>query len=114
LQRAFSLDVLMVPSFALAISTVGECLTCGGFSLGETICLGSFKFIADYFGGLSLSPRRSNSGVAFMDSTRSRTLADVSYAALQVYRIVNVALNREYSPRIVFIFFQGRKDLYHV
>jgi hypothetical protein len=27
---------------------------------------------------------------------------------------VNVALHREYSSGIVFIFSQGRKDLYHV
>jgi hypothetical protein len=39
---------------------------------------------------------------------------DVSYAAPQAHRIVNVALHREYSLGIVFIFSQGRKDLYHV
>jgi hypothetical protein len=39
---------------------------------------------------------------------------DVSYVAPQVHKIVNVALHREYSPGIEFIFFQGRKDLYHV
>jgi hypothetical protein len=39
---------------------------------------------------------------------------DVSYAALQAHGIVNVALHREYSPGIVFIFSQGRKYLYHV
>jgi hypothetical protein len=31
-------------------------------------------------------------------------VVDVSYAALQVYKIVNVALHWEYSPGIVFIF----------
>jgi hypothetical protein len=31
-----------------------------------------------------------------------------------VHGIVNVALYQEYSLGIVFIFFQGRKDLYHV
>jgi hypothetical protein len=36
------------------------------------------------------------------------------HAALQEHEIVNVALHREYSPGIVSIFFQGRKDLYHV
>jgi hypothetical protein len=41
-------------------------------------------------------------------------LVDVSYAASQAHRIINVALYREYSPGIVFIFFQGRNDLYHV
>jgi hypothetical protein len=39
---------------------------------------------------------------------------DVSYVAPQAHIIVNVALHREYSPSIVFIFSQGRKDLYHV
>jgi hypothetical protein len=41
-------------------------------------------------------------------------LVDISYAALQAHRIVNVALHREYTLVIVFIFSQGRKGLYHV
>jgi hypothetical protein len=41
-------------------------------------------------------------------------LVDISYAALQAHKIVNVALHREYSPDIVFIFSQGMKDLFHV
>jgi hypothetical protein len=71
LQRVFPMDVPMVPSFALTIATDGERLTCSGFSLGETIRLRSFEFVPDYVGGLSLSPRRSNIGAAFMVSTRS-------------------------------------------
>jgi hypothetical protein len=63
----------MVPSSALAITTDGDRLTSGGFSLGETIHLGSFEFITDYFSGLSLSPSRGDSGPAFMGSTRSGT-----------------------------------------
>jgi hypothetical protein len=43
-----------------------------------------------------------------------KMLVDVSYAALQAHRIINVALHREYSLGIVFIFSQGRKNLYHV
>jgi hypothetical protein len=39
---------------------------------------------------------------------------DVSYAAPQAHRIVNVALHRDYSLGIIFIFSQGRNDLYHV
>jgi hypothetical protein len=39
---------------------------------------------------------------------------DISYAAPQAHRIVNVALHVEYSRSIIFIFSQGRKDLYHV
>jgi hypothetical protein len=41
-------------------------------------------------------------------------LVDVSYAAPQVYGIVNVALHWEYSPGIVFTFSPRRKDLYRV
>jgi hypothetical protein len=44
----------------------------------------------------------------------SEMLVNVSYVALQAHKIVNVALHREYSSGVVFIFFQGRKDLYHV
>jgi hypothetical protein len=39
---------------------------------------------------------------------------DTSYAAPQAHGIVNISLHREYPPGIVFIFSQGRKDLYHV
>jgi hypothetical protein len=39
---------------------------------------------------------------------------DISYTAPQVHDVVNVAHHREYSPGIVFICSQGRKDLYHV
>jgi hypothetical protein len=55
LQRAFPLYVLMVPSSVLTVATHSDRLTCGG-TLSETIRLGSFKFIADYFSGFSLSP----------------------------------------------------------
>jgi hypothetical protein len=41
-------------------------------------------------------------------------LVDVSYAAPQARGIVIVALHREYYPSIVFIFSQGKKDIYHV
>jgi hypothetical protein len=63
----------MVPSSVITITADGERLTCGGFSLCKTIRLGNFEFIADYFGGLSLSPRRSESGTTFIGSTHSRT-----------------------------------------
>jgi hypothetical protein len=52
LQRAFPLDVTMVPSSMITITANGEHLTYGGFSPGETVCLGNFEFIVDYFGGL--------------------------------------------------------------
>jgi hypothetical protein len=61
----------MVPSSTITIAADGECLTCDGFSLGETVHLGNFEFIADYFSGLSLSPRWGDAGVALMVSTHS-------------------------------------------
>jgi hypothetical protein len=63
----------MVPSSTITIAADGERLTCGGFSLGEIVHLGSFEFITGYFGGMSRSPRRSDSGAGFMGSTHSRT-----------------------------------------
>jgi hypothetical protein len=39
---------------------------------------------------------------------------DVSYATPQAHRIVSVALHREFSTCIIFIFFQWMKDLYHI
>jgi hypothetical protein len=73
LQRAFPLDIPMVPSSMITIATDGEHLTYDGFSLSETIQLGNFKFIADYFGCLSLSTRRGDSAAVFMGSTCSGT-----------------------------------------
>jgi hypothetical protein len=71
MQHAFPLDVPMVHSSALTISADGERLSCGGFSLSETIHFGSLLFIVDYFGRLSLSPMRNDSGTAFMGSAHS-------------------------------------------
>jgi hypothetical protein len=61
----------MVPSSAIAIAANDEHLTCGGFSLSDTVHLGNFEFIADYFSGLSLSPRRDDTHTAFIGSTHS-------------------------------------------
>jgi hypothetical protein len=41
----------------LVITADEECLTCCGFSLGETIHFESLEFITNYFGSLSLSLR---------------------------------------------------------
>jgi hypothetical protein len=69
LRRAFPLDVLMVTSSTLVVFSNGKCLACSGFSCGKTVCFGSLEFIADYFGGLSLSPRGSNSDATLMCPT---------------------------------------------
>jgi hypothetical protein len=50
----------MVTSSTITVATNSEHQTCGGFSLDETIHLGRFEFITDYFSDLSLSPRRGN------------------------------------------------------
>jgi hypothetical protein len=72
LHCASPLDVLMVPSSSIPITAHGECLVCGGFSLGEPVCLGNFEFIAEYFGVLCLSPRRGNEGVILVCSSHSK------------------------------------------
>jgi hypothetical protein len=46
-QCAFPLHVTIVPSSMLAVVSGSERLMSGGFSLGETIRLGSFNFITD-------------------------------------------------------------------
>jgi hypothetical protein len=61
----------MVPSSSIAITIDDERLACGGFSLGEPVCLGNFEFITEYFCGQSLSPMRGNEGAIFVGSTRS-------------------------------------------
>jgi hypothetical protein len=41
----------------------------------------------------------------YLNKVEAHTAVDISYAAPQAYRIINVVLHREYSPSIVFIFF---------
>jgi hypothetical protein len=45
----------MVPLSGITIAADAEHLTYSGFSLGEPIRLGNFKFITNYFDSLSLS-----------------------------------------------------------
>jgi hypothetical protein len=70
LHRSFPLDILMVPSSVLTVATDSQHLSCGGFSLGETIHFGSLEFIINCFGGLSLSPMGDGSDAIVMGSTR--------------------------------------------
>jgi hypothetical protein len=72
LWHAFPIDFLMVPSYVITVVADGERLTCGGFSLCKTIHFGNFEFIVNYFGGLSLSPRKGDIGATFMGSTHGR------------------------------------------
>jgi hypothetical protein len=60
-----------------------------------------------------MSMRKQDQGMADFSRGGELVVVDVLYEALQAHGIVNVALHR-YSPGIVFIFFHGRKYLYHV
>jgi hypothetical protein len=62
----------MVPSSVLVVATNGQCLSCDGFSLSETIRFGSIEFIANHFGSISLSPSGDVSDANVMGSARSR------------------------------------------
>jgi hypothetical protein len=70
LQRAFPLDIPMVPSSALVIAADGERLSCDVFYLSETIHFGSLEFSTDHFGGLILFAMGDSSSAAVMGSTR--------------------------------------------
>jgi hypothetical protein len=59
----------MVPSSMLIVFTDGECFSCGGFSRGKIVHYGRLEVITDCFGGLSLSPRGSDSDAALTSST---------------------------------------------
>jgi hypothetical protein len=61
----------MVPSCSIIIATDGECPMCSGFSLAGPIHPKNFEFIANYFGSLSLSPRRGYEGAIFVGSTHN-------------------------------------------
>jgi hypothetical protein len=63
------MDVPMVHSSMLAVTTDGEYLMYGGFSLGDTVCFECLKFIVNCFSSLSLSPKGSDSGAIFMGTT---------------------------------------------
>jgi hypothetical protein len=66
LQRAFPLDVLMVPSPKLSFVANGNNQTDVGLILGSTIHFGSLEFTADHLGHLSLSPQEWDSRTIFI------------------------------------------------
>jgi hypothetical protein len=72
LERAFPLDILMIPSSVPTVAGDGERLLCDLFSLGETFCFRSLEFIAGRFGGLSRSPMGNGSDATIMGSTHGR------------------------------------------
>jgi hypothetical protein len=65
LQRAFPLDILMVPLPKLSFVANGNNPTGVGLALGSTIHFGSPEFTADRLGRLSLSPQEWNSCAIF-------------------------------------------------
>jgi hypothetical protein len=95
LQRIFPLDILMVPSSALTVVANDECLSCGGFSLSETICFGSLEFTTDCFGDQSLSPRRDISDATMAGSTHSRPLSPLWAMIGDSIEEFHMALGRE-------------------
>jgi hypothetical protein len=63
--------ILIVPSLVFITTTDAERSPCEGFHLGETIRFRSLEFIANRFGGLSLSPPLGDSsGAIVMGPTR--------------------------------------------
>jgi hypothetical protein len=62
----------------------------------------------------ALSSLVSASDEQYESTPDDEIAVDDSYVAPQAHGIVNVAFHREYSPGIVFVFSQERKDLYHV
>jgi hypothetical protein len=65
----------MVHASMLVITTDSEHLTYGRFSQGETICFGSWKFIANCFDILSLYPMGNDSSIVFVGTACSRSLS---------------------------------------
>jgi hypothetical protein len=72
LERAFPLDIIMIPSSVPAVAGDGERLLCGLFSLGKTFRFRSLEFITGCFSGLSRSPMGNGSDATNMGSTHGR------------------------------------------
>jgi hypothetical protein len=58
------------------------------------------------------SPKHGKPSFGELPQKFTFVVVDVSYAAPQAHRIVNIVLHQEYPPSIIFIFSQGMKDLY--
>jgi hypothetical protein len=69
----FPLNVLMVHSLKSDVVIDGNHQTNLRFALGKTIRFGSLEFIANHFGGLSLSPERNDSCVIFVRMGHNRS-----------------------------------------
>jgi hypothetical protein len=94
-EVAFPLDVPMVPSSALAVAADSECLSCGGFYLGNTIHFWSLEFITCRIGGMSLSPRRDGSDAVIMGSTHSGPLSPLRAMVGDSTKEFHIASDRE-------------------
>jgi hypothetical protein len=92
----------------LILAHIKECIQLGGRARRDAITVSSGLAVGtDMVKPESL--RRVAVGLTWVSAR-----VDISYAAPQLHRIVNVALHQEYSSDMVFTFSQGRKDLYHV
>jgi hypothetical protein len=67
----FPLNVSMVHSSTLIVTTDCERLTYGGLSHGKTVHFGSLEFITDCFSSLSLSLKGNDSGTVFVGMAHS-------------------------------------------
>jgi hypothetical protein len=94
-EVAFPLDVPMVPSSALTVAADSECLSCGGFYLGNTIHFWSLEFITCRIGGMSLSPRRDGSDAVIMGSTHSGPLSPLRAMVGDSTKEFHIASDRE-------------------
>jgi hypothetical protein len=71
LQRAFPLDVPLVPSPKLSSVTNDNNTTDVGLAPGSAIHFGSLEFITDRFGHRCLSPQEQDAGAIFIGMVHS-------------------------------------------
>jgi hypothetical protein len=95
LHCSFPLNILIVPSLAPIITVDGECLSCGGFSHGETIHFGSLESNTDCFDGLSLSPMGDGSDAIIIGSAHGGLLSPLRAMTGDFAEDFDTALNGE-------------------